>query len=139
MIKSYNVTVNGNTYSVEVEEVDNIKKREAHLQKPKQSIQRVAPTVPSSAAPQVEQSKPKSPPPSSGSASIESPMPGTINDICVKVGDTVKKDQVLVILEAMKMENEIVSTCNGTVSSISVSKGSAVNAQDVLLSISKTD
>ena len=60
-------------------------------------------------------------------------MPGSILGISVKVGDQVKKDQVLVILEAMKMENEIVSPVDGKVVSLGVSKGDSVNAGNVLL------
>jgi biotin carboxyl carrier protein len=62
-------------------------------------------------------------------------MPGTILDVIVKPGDAVKEDQVLLILEAMKMENEIVSTVTGTVESIAVTKGASVNSGDVLISI----
>lgn len=66
---------------------------------------------------------------------IEAPMPGSILGVSVKVGDQVKKDQLLVTLEAMKMENEIVSPVDGKVVSIGVSKGDSVNAGRVLLQI----
>jgi biotin carboxyl carrier protein len=62
-------------------------------------------------------------------------MPGTILDIKVKPGDAVKAGDVLLILEAMKMENEIIAPSAGTIDTIQVSKGSSVNAGDVLLSI----
>lgn len=62
-------------------------------------------------------------------------MPGTINDVRVKVGDSVKKGQVLVILEAMKMENEIMAGCDGTVTSVNVSKGASVSVGDALVTI----
>ncbi len=62
-------------------------------------------------------------------------MPGTILDVKVRVGDTVKYAQPVVILEAMKMENEIVATADGTVQEIRVTKGAAVNAGDVLVVI----
>ena len=62
-------------------------------------------------------------------------MPGTILDIKVKVGDTVANGAVLVILEAMKMENEIMAPVAGTVQSISVTKGASVNSGDVLVVI----
>jgi biotin carboxyl carrier protein len=62
-------------------------------------------------------------------------MPGTILDIKVKPGDAVKEGQILLILEAMKMENEIIAPSSGTIDTIQVSKGASVNAGDVLLSI----
>jgi biotin carboxyl carrier protein len=62
-------------------------------------------------------------------------MPGTILDIKVSPGDAVKAGDILLILEAMKMENEIIAPSTGTVDTIQVSKGSSVNAGDVLLSI----
>jgi biotin carboxyl carrier protein len=62
-------------------------------------------------------------------------MPGTVLDIKVKPGDAVTAGQVLLILEAMKMENEIIAPSSGTVDTIQVSKGASVNAGDILLSI----
>ena len=62
-------------------------------------------------------------------------MPGTILDIKVSAGQAVKKGDVLVILEAMKMENEIMADRDGTVSGIAVTKGSSVNSGDVLLTL----
>ena len=66
---------------------------------------------------------------------VTAPMPGTILNIGVTVGDIVKKGQVLVILEAMKMENEIVAPSDGTVASINVASGTSVNAGDLLVSL----
>lgn len=62
-------------------------------------------------------------------------MPGTIVNVNVAVGDTVKEGQVMMILEAMKMENDIVAVCDGTVTSVKVKKGDAVESNDVLLTI----
>ena len=62
-------------------------------------------------------------------------MPGTISDVRVNVGDTVKKGQVLLILEAMKMENEIFAPNDGTVKSVNISKGASVNVGDILVSL----
>jgi glutaconyl-CoA/methylmalonyl-CoA decarboxylase subunit gamma len=73
----------------------------------------------------------------SAGTTIEAPMPGSIIDVKVKVGDAVKKDQPLVILEAMKMENEIVSPLDGKIVSVGVSKGDTVNPGDVLVQIGK--
>lgn len=64
-----------------------------------------------------------------------SPMPGNIIDIRVKAGDVVKKNQVILVLEAMKMENEIVAPADGTVLSITASKGAMVNANEELVRI----
>jgi len=66
---------------------------------------------------------------------VEAPMAGSILGISVKVGDQVKKDQVLIILEAMKMENEISSPMDGKIISIGISKGDSVNAGCVLVQI----
>ncbi|MEE1278520.1 MAG: biotin/lipoyl-containing protein, partial [Acutalibacteraceae bacterium] len=60
------------------------------------------------------------------------PMPGTINAVKVSNGQAVKKGDVLVVLEAMKMENEIMAPCDGTVSSVPATKGATVNTGDVL-------
>ncbi len=66
---------------------------------------------------------------------MKAPIPGTILDVKVSVEDAVKEGQLLMILEAMKMENEIFSAFNGTVDTIQVAKGDSVNAGDVLLSL----
>jgi biotin carboxyl carrier protein len=62
-------------------------------------------------------------------------MPGTVLDVKVKEGDSVTNGQVLVVLEAMKMENEIFAPADGTVASVNVGKGASVNAGDVLVSL----
>lgn len=66
---------------------------------------------------------------------VEAPMPGAILGVSVKAGDKVEIDQVLLILEAMKMENEIVSPVKGTVISVNVTKGDSVNSGDLLIKI----
>ena len=126
MIKTYYVTVNGNTYDVEVEEV------------PQTGEARATPAPRPVAAPvaAVPTPAPQPVPVSTGGTNIESPMPGMIRAVRVKVGDAVKNGQVLVVLEAMKMENEIIATCDGTVASVQVSEGASINAQDVLVVIS---
>ena len=70
-----------------------------------------------------------------GSIKVASPMPGKILDVKAKVGDAVKKGQVLLILEAMKMENEVVAPEDGTVASIDVAVGAMVEAGDTLASL----
>lgn len=68
-------------------------------------------------------------------AKVEAPMPGTILEVKVAVGDTVKAGQPVVVLEAMKMENDIVAPVDGKVTSIVVKKGDAVNSGDVMATI----
>ncbi|GAA0100354.1 biotin/lipoyl-binding protein [Paraclostridium bifermentans] len=126
MIKKYNITVNGNTYEVEVEELGS----QASVQRPQVATQQVQPQAAPKAQPKQTQNTP-----SAGGGTISAPMPGTINDVRVKVGDSVKKGQVLLILEAMKMENEIMASSDGTVKSVDVSKGASVSAGDALITI----
>jgi biotin carboxyl carrier protein len=66
---------------------------------------------------------------------IEAPMPGTILDVRVKPGDSVTEGQVLIMLEAMKMENEIMAPRAGVVDTVQVTKGASVNTGDILLSL----
>jgi glutaconyl-CoA/methylmalonyl-CoA decarboxylase subunit gamma len=127
MIKKYNITVNGNTYEVEVEEVGTSSSSQV-------SRPIVAQTPQPQPVPQQQKVEP-APQVSSiqGGDIVNAPMPGTINDVKVKPGDSVKKGQVLLILEAMKMENEIMAPADGVVASVNVSKGSSVSAGDVLV------
>ena len=71
--------------------------------------------------------------PVAGGEKINSPMPGTILDVRVSAGQSVKKGQVLCILEAMKMENEIISPRDGAVAQVVANKGASVNAGDPLM------
>ena len=128
MIKKFNVKVNGNSYEVEVEEI-------------KDGVQPVAPAVqrpaaaPAPAAPTAAPAPKAAPVAVSGAGTVAAPMPGTVLDIMVKEGDVVKSGQVCVILEAMKMENEIMAPSAGKVLSINVTKGASVNSGDVLVVI----
>ncbi len=124
-MKRYNITVNGKAYDVVVEEADAASAPVAAAPAP-QAAPAAAPTPAPAEAPA---------PSAEGAIKVESPMPGTIMDVKVAVGDTVKDGQVLVILEAMKMENDIVSPGDGVVASINVKQGDSVSANDLLISI----
>lgn len=139
MLKKYRIVVNGEVYEVEVEEVGVLSP--ARTSAPHVAPERVvAPPRPVVAAP-IEPAAPKAAPQKSaapkvaGAGVVASPMPGTILGVKVKVGDAVKYGQPVVILEAMKMENEIVATMDGTVREVRVNKGTAVNSGDVLVVI----
>ena len=114
--KTYHIKLNGKVYEVEVEEV--------------KAGASIAPTAETIEKPKAEVKKSTTP---SNSEAITAPMPGTITNILVKENESVKKGQVLAILEAMKMENEIVAPHDGVVSNISVDKGQNVNPGDTLL------
>ena len=128
----YEVTINNKRYEVEVE------KGQASIVKTKEvsvpvSLPHVLPNSGSGAAPAVVSVAKASPAAiNAGGESIKAPMPGTILDIKISAGSKVKKGDVIFILEAMKMENEIVSPSDGTVVQIQAAKGSLVNTGDIL-------
>lgn len=128
MIKKFNVTVNGNSYEVEVEEI-----KDGSAVAPRAAAP-VAPR-PAAAAPAAPKAAPKAAPVAAGAGSVTAPMPGTIIDIAVKEGDTIKAGQLCVVLEAMKMENELPAPCDGVVRSVNVTKGASVNTDEVLVVI----
>ena len=112
-MKKYRVTVNGTAYEIELEELTGAAPASA-------PAPAAAPTpAPAAAAP-------------TGGEQVTSPMPGTILSINVAAGDTVKRGQVLMILEAMKMENEIMCPCDGKVASVNSSEGSSVESGTLL-------
>ena len=122
-MKYYNITVNGVAYSVSVEET-------AAGAAPVAAAAPAAPKAP--AAPAAPAAAPAG---AAGAVSVKAPMPGNILDVKVAAGASVKAGDVLVILEAMKMENEIVAPQDGTVASVNVNKGDTVNSGDVLVSM----
>ncbi|WP_077368903.1 biotin/lipoyl-containing protein [Anaerosalibacter sp. Marseille-P3206] len=130
-MKNYLITVNGKQYEVEVEEISNGVSEERVVSQPKPQPKPAAAPAPK-AAPK-EEKKPVNVP--EGAETVEAPMPGTILSIDVKEGDQVKAGQILVILEAMKMENEIVAPRDGKVAAILTNKGASVNTGDKLVSI----
>ena len=123
-MKYYNITVNGVAYSVSVEET-------AAGAAPVAA----APAAPKAPAAPAAAPKAAAPAAAAGAVSVKAPMPGNILDVKVKAGDSVKAGDVLAILEAMKMENEIVAPQDGTVASVNVNKGDTVNSGDVLVSM----
>ncbi len=128
-MKNYRITVNGNTYDVQVEELG----RNAAVSAPAPA----AAPAPTPAAAPAAAPAPAAPATAAAGTNVTSPMPGNILDIKVNVGDKVAANQVVVVLEAMKMENDIVTPAAGTVASINVTKGQAVNSGDVLITVAE--
>ena len=108
-MKKYKVNINGTVYKVEIEEMTGA---------PAAAPVAAAPAAPAGAGERVA-----------------APMPGNILSVNVAAGDTVKKGQVLMILEAMKMENEIMAPCDGKVTAVAVTKGAAVESGALLCTI----
>lgn len=130
-MKYYTITVNGNTYDVTVEEGARAVQASAPV---------AAPVAKPAAAPVSAPKAPEAPAAaapggSAGSVKVSSPMPGKIISAKASVGQKVKKGDVLLILEAMKMENEIVSPQDGTVASINVTAGQSVEAGNLLATL----
>ena len=119
-MKKYNITVNGTTYEVVVEEAGS----EAASYTP------AAPVAAPVAAP-----KAAAPASNAGSVAVTAPMPGTILAVKVSVGQSVKKGETVCVLEAMKMENDIPAPQDGVVASINLQKGSSCAANDVILTL----
>ena len=111
-MKIYKVKVNGKLYEVELEAVDEVK---------------------GSVNPTPAEEKPAVPASSGEGANILAPIAGKLLDIKVKVGDAVKKGEIVAVIEAMKLENEVPSTADGIVKEVKGAKGSAVNNGDVLI------
>ena len=135
MIKKYNVTVDGKTYAVEVEETDGARANYV-LQVGMENIH-AQESVPVVNAPVVsEQIVAPAAPMNKDSIkgeTLRAPMPGTILSVTAVVGQVVKRGEILLVLEAMKMENEIVANADGTISGIFVQKGANVQAGDILV------
>lgn len=129
-MKQFKITVNGKTYDVAVEESNGVASAPA-------AAPVATPAAPASAAAPAPAAAPAAPaaPAATGAEKVNSPMPGNIIDIKVAAGDTVTNGQTLLILEAMKMENEIMAPKAGTVAAINTTKGAAVNTGDALVSI----
>jgi len=127
-MRKYRISVNGQSYDVVVEEL---------------SAGGAAPApvaaAPVAAAPQAAPAPASAPTvsgPVAGATSVKAPMPGTVLSFKVSEGQAVKQGDVILILEAMKMENEIVAPASGTIAALRVAPGSAVNTGDALVDIS---
>ena len=117
-MKAYKVNVNGNVYEITLEVID-----KADIKAP------VAAPAPAAAP------APEAAPAPTGAQTISAPMPGTILKVNVSNGQAVKKGDVLKVLEAMKMENEILAPADATVSSVNVAQGASVEAGTVLCTL----
>ena len=118
-MKAYKVNVNGNVYEITLEVID------------KEDIKTTAPAAtPAPAAPAASAA-----PAQTGGTTVSAPMPGTILKVNVTNGQAVKKGDVLMVLEAMKMENEIMAPCDGTIASVNVQASASVETGAVLCSI----
>ncbi len=127
-MKMFRIVVNDNEYKVGIEELQD-ETGAAPVSAPKPAPRPAAAPAPS--APSAPAAAPQASAPAAGD--ITAAMPGTILDIKVGVGDSVTSGQTLLILEAMKMENEIMAPGDGVVKEIKVAKGASVNAGDVLI------
>ena len=123
-MKNYRITVNGTAYDVAVEEVSG---GSAPAAAPAPKAAPAAAPAPAAPAPKASGA--------AGSIVVSSPMPGKILNIKSNVGASVKKGEVILILEAMKMENEVVAPEDGTVASINVAAGDSVEAGDTLATL----
>ncbi len=142
MIKDYNYKIKGVDYNVKINGIeDNIAKVEVNgiefdvemekpIAQPKPVVRAVAAPVKTVEAPKAAQEHV-----AAGVSAVKAPLPGTVNDIKVTVGQTIKKGDTLIVLEAMKMENNIDSDRDGKVAEIRVAKGDAVMEGAVLVTI----
>lgn len=136
-MKKFKVTVDGQTYTVQVEEMTN-DTTISPMNKVDQTGVKASSTDTETkqakvSAPVAEQPKETQKPAVVGGMSVKAPMPGSILEVKVKEGDTVKDGDVLLVLEAMKMENELTASQAGTVTQILVKKGDTVNSGDPLI------
>lgn len=127
-MKHFNITVNGTPYNVSVEETG---AASASVAAPVAAAPVVTAPAPTTAAPAPAAASAGA----QGAVTVTAPMPGNILDVRVSAGASVKSGDVLVILEAMKMENEILAPQDGVVASINCAKGDVVNVGATLISL----
>ena len=138
MLRKFKIAIDGTQYMVEMEEIGAPVATPADAvaapAAPAAPVPVAAPAPAAAPAPEAAPAAPAAPAPA-GAHVQNAPMPGTILDIHVKVGDVVKANQPVMVLEAMKMENEVVADQDGTIASIAVTKGEMVNPGAELFSI----
>lgn len=128
-MKKYTITVNGTAYEVEVEDMGGAVASAPKAAAPKAALAPAAAPAPKAAAAPAPAAKPVA----AGAATISAPMPGKVLEVKVKVGDAVKAGDVIMVLEAMKMQNEIMAPADGTISDVRVSAGQTVGTGDVMI------
>ena len=142
----YKVTLNGKTYEVEVEKGEAVLLKEYEAAAPAAPVAApvaTAPAAPVAAPVATAPAAPAAPAAAPAAASVQlgagtavnAPLPGTVLQIKASVGQAVKAGETVMIIEAMKMENEIVAPKDGKITSVVVQKGAAVNAGDPLFTI----
>lgn len=136
MLRKFKIAIDGQEYLVEMEEIGGAPAAPTPVATTPAAAP-VQPTVAPTVAPTVEDApaQPATSAVAAGADALTAPMPGTILRILVNVGDAVKQNQPVMILEAMKMENEIVAAADGVVSGIHVAQGDMVNPGDALITI----
>ncbi|MBQ3888951.1 MAG: acetyl-CoA carboxylase biotin carboxyl carrier protein subunit [Clostridia bacterium] len=122
----YNITLNGKIYEVDVTESDAVVTGITQV-----PVYAAEPAAPAPAAP----AAPAAPVVSADGVKIQAPMPGSVVAVKKSVGESVTAGETVIVLEAMKMENEIVAPCDGTVKAVVAPKGATVNTDDVLMII----
>lgn len=146
-MNNYQYKVNGIDYNVEIEDIEgniatvkvNGKKFEVELSQPvrkpvqHKKVQVTAPATTEKTTPAAKESKPQTV--AGAGNKVYAPLPGTITEVKVNVGDTVKTGDTVVILEAMKMQNNIEADCDGKITSVLISRGDTVMEGAVLVTI----
>ena len=127
-MKRFNVTVNGVVYDVVVEEVGGATTTTT-------PVTPAQPATPAQPVQPVQQPKPAQPAGNAGSVEVKAPLQGTIMKVMVKPGDTVTKGTPVCVIEALKMENDVVAPQDGTIASVNVKAGDSVKTDEVLLTL----
>lgn len=141
MAKEFKFKINGTEYTTAVQEIEggitevtvNGKKYQVEMEK-KAAVKVAAPAAKPASAPAAPAAKPAATP-AAGGAQVKSPLPGSIIKVLVSEGQAVKKGDILLQLESMKMANDIAAECDGTVKQIAVTAGQNVMQDDLLVVI----